>query len=500
VRTTLSPSERRNPSVLIIGTGFGGLSAAMMLKKDGVTSFRIVDRNEGVGGTWWANRYPGAEVDVPSNLYSWRHKRYDWSRTHARQPELQKYIEEVVEENGLIPHLTLGVSVDSLIWNEGRQQYAVELSDGDKFHADYVISAVGLLSKPRFPTWPGLDLFEGPKLHTACWDESVDLKGKKVAVVGVGSSATQIVATIAPLVDKLYVFQREPGWVLPKGDKDFTEAERQAFRNQSEIQRRYARLKTYWQINKGMIRGRNHKPDNKVSRRAEDMGKAYIAQVFKDRPDLAEAVTPKFSFGGKRTVLNGDFYPALLRDNVELVPHAVEQLTASEIVDVTGTKTEVDVIVLATGFEPGNAMAPINVVGRSGKTLTDTWGDEPRALLGIAVPDFPNLFLMYGPGTHGGLIFSNHYTQARWACLAIRSRRRWGKTTFEARPGVMAWYARWYDKQMQGTSYLQTDSYFKNARGVVLTPWPVDAITYVVMGLVLGTVGNRRRKSRKLSR
>jgi cation diffusion facilitator CzcD-associated flavoprotein CzcO len=212
-------SQRRDVSVVVVGAGFGGLTAAMMLRKEGVTNFRVIERSQGVGGTWYNNRYPGAEVDVPSTCYSWTFRRFNWSRTHARQPEIQKYVELVCTEQGLWDYLTLGVSVTELIWGQEQRQWRVRLSNGEVLQADIVISAVGLLSNPRYPNWPGYADFKGSKLHTGAYDVNVDLRGKRVAVVGVGSSAAQVVPTIAPMVDKLYVYQREPGWLLPKGDR-----------------------------------------------------------------------------------------------------------------------------------------------------------------------------------------------------------------------------------------------------------------------------------------
>jgi cation diffusion facilitator CzcD-associated flavoprotein CzcO len=489
----LTRSQRRDVSVVVIGAGFGGISAGMLLRKEGVRNFRIIERNEGVGGTWWSNSYPGAEVDAPSPVYSWAYKRYDWARTHPRQPELQRYIQEVVEERGLGDHLTLGTSVDELTWEEDKHQYRVQLSNDETIYADIVISAVGLLSKPKYPSWPGYADFAGTKVHTARWREDVELAGKRVAVVGVGSSATQVVAAIAPTVDKLYVYQREPVWVLPKGDYAFSDEERERFRTESEFSRRLNRAKHFWNINKGMVFGRLYKPRSRFSKWMRGMAEAYIAETFKDRPDLKEALTPNYGFAGKRVVFNGDFYPALLRDNVELIPRAVERLTEKGIVDTSGTETPVDVLIMGTGFEPVNALESIKIVGRSGKTLAETWGDEPRAFFGISVPDFPNLFMLYGPSTHGGLIFTNHVSQIRWALLAIRQRRRWGRTALEARPTALKWYVKWLDHQAKATAWIETNSYMKNDRGTVITQWPYDAIAYQIMTRVFGRIGHKVR-------
>ena len=427
------PERAEDLDAVVIGAGLGGLTAGMMMLDAGFTSFRIVEKNAGVGGTWWENRYPGAEVDVHSHLYSWGFKRYDWSRTHARQPEIRAYIEEVVDERGLRPHLTLSTSVTEAVWEEERQRYRVVLSTGEVLAPRVLVSATGLLNTPKVPSWPGLERFDGPKLHTARWDESVDLTGRRVAVVGGGSSATQVVATLAPLVGHLTVYQREPGWVLPKGDHDYTDDDRARFRSESGLARQRTRLQHLWQVSQA----------TRFSQRSRAMAEGYIAAVFAERPDLREAVTPTYGFAGKRLVLNGDYYPALLRDNVELVPHGVTALTENGVVDARGVETPVDAIVLATGFETERPLASMKIVGRSGRTLHETWGGEPRAILGISVPDFPNFFMLYGPSTHGGEIFLNHRAQARWAVRTLQRMRRSGVTAVEARPAALRWYVRW---------------------------------------------------------
>ena len=485
-------SERRDVAVVVIGAGFGGLTAAMMLRKEGVTNLRVIERSQGVGGTWYNNRYPGAEVDVPSSVYSWAFRRFKWSRTHARQPEIQKYIELVCTEQGLWGYLTLGVSVTELIWTQEQRQWRVTLSNGEVLQADIVISAVGLLSNPRYPNWPGSADFKGPKLHTGAYDVSVDLRGKRVAVVGVGSSAAQVVPTIAPIVDKLYVYQREPGWVLPKGDRTYSEEERERLSALSDSEYFKIRSRDFWRINSGQLFGRTYRPHTKRSKKMRAKALAYIAETFKDRPDLKEAVTPKYAYGGKRVVLCSTYYPALLRDNVTLIPHEVQQLTEAGVVDKTGVETPIDVLIMATGYDPADALKTMRIVGRSGRTLSETWGDEARAYFGITVPDFPNLFIMYGPSTHGGNIITNHASQARWAILAIREWRK-GRRTFEVKPGALKWYVKWLERVTRRSAWRETKSYIKNARGKIITNWPWDAVAYQIMTRIFGRIAHRAR-------
>jgi cation diffusion facilitator CzcD-associated flavoprotein CzcO len=486
----LATTAQDDVSVVVIGAGFGGLTAGMMLRDAGVTNFRIIERASGPGGTWWNNRYPGAEVDVPSHVYSWHFKKFDWERTHARQPEIQRYVAEVVQDQKLQDYLTFNTSVIEMIWQEDRKQWRVTLSNGEVLQADFVISAVGLLNEPRYPDWPGYDDFKGAKVHTAVWDDSVELKDKRIAVVGVGSSATQVVVNVAPLAKHLYVFQREPGWVMPKFDRDFTEAEREQFRNESEATRLKRRRQLFWQTNRGMIFGRMYRPHTKYSKRMHAFAKAYIADTFKDRPDLKEAVTPTFAYAGKRTVANGDYYPTLLRDNVTLIPRAVERLTETGVVDASGVETPVDVLIMATGFDPARALSSINIAGRNGKKLADTWGDEPRAFFGITVPDFPNMFIMYGPNAHGGMIFTNHQSQVNWALKAIRAWRN-GKRTFEVKPSALKRYVAWLEGRMERTAWKQTKSYFHSKRGAIITQWPWDGFAYMIMTRLFWRIGHR---------
>src|ERR1700722_2909772 len=483
-------SHQMDVSGVVIGAGFGGLTAAMMLRKEGVKNFRIIERSHGVAGTWFNNRYPGAGVDVLSSCYSWAHHRYPWSRNYADQAEIVKYVEQVCTKEKLWDRLTLGVAVTETFWQHDRRQWRVTLSNGEVIEAEFVISAVGLLSTPRYPDWPGYDNFKGPKLHAAAYDTSVELKGQRVAVVGAGSSAVQIVGAIAPIADKLYVYQREPGWVVPKGDHDYSEEERQRLHALSDAEYGKQRWKDFDIVNKGMIFGQLYKPYSAFSKGRRKIAEAYIAEIFKDRPDLKEAVTPKYAFAGKRTIVSSNYYPALLRDNVQLIPQGVTRLTETGIVYSTVVETLVDVLIIATGYEPAKALKGLNIIGRSGKSLGEVWGDEPRAYFGITVPGFPNLFMMYGPSTHGGMIFTNHEAQARWAILAIREWRK-GRRTFEVKPGALKLYVKWLDHEASKTAWLETNSYIKNARGKVFTQWPWDAFAYVIMTRAFGRIAHR---------
>jgi cation diffusion facilitator CzcD-associated flavoprotein CzcO len=495
----VKPSDLTKVSALVVGAGFGGLGAGVYLKRAGIYDFRIVEQADGLGGTWWDNHYPGAEVDVHSHLYSYPFKRFDWTRTHARQPELQRYINELVDEHDLMPHISLSTRVLEAVWDDDQQSYLVPLSTGEVVTARVLISAVGLMNVPQYPDWPGLDDFKGPHFHTSRWEHEHDLTGQRVAVVGVGSTGAQVVPTIAPIVEKLYLFQREPGWVLPKGDRDYTPEERLAYAHESEWSRRKARTKLFIGLMRTQAFARTHSPNTKRNEKAKAFALAYLDQVFADRPDLKAALTPQYPFAGKRTVVSSDFYPALLRDNVELIPRGVASVTPTGIVDSGGVETPVDVLVMATGFQQANVLGSLPVVGREGKSLHDVWGAEPRALLGITVPGFPNFFMLYGPNTNGGEIFMNHRSQIRWAVRSIKRIKRRGGT-IEARTRPFEIVDNWIQSRMKTTSWVQANNYYKSSTGRVATQWPFDALTYNLLTRVFYRVGNKHVRARRARR
>jgi cation diffusion facilitator CzcD-associated flavoprotein CzcO len=480
------------PRVVVVGAGFGGIAAGVKLKRAGIDTFTIYESSLGIGGTWWDNTYPGAEVDVGSALYCFSFKPHDWTRTHARQAELQKYLEETVDEFGLRPHLRLGVAVESATWDDDRHVWAVRLADGTVDECHVVVSGVGFLNVPRYPDWPGLADFEGPKFHTARWEHQHDLTGKVVAVVGTGSSSTQVVPAIQPIVARLYVFQREPGWLLPKGERDLTDEERAELAKWLPRVRERWRLR--WLLERNLWRGSLYRPGTKANAAREEVCRRYIDRQFKDRPDLREAVTPNYPYPGKRPVLASTFYPALKKDNVELVPRAVASVTRTGIVDSEGVERPVDVIVMATGFQPANYLARLRVVGRDGRTLQEHWAGEPRAYLGITVPQFPNFFMLYGPGTNGGEIVSMLEGQASYAVRVVQRMMRERVTAVEVRPSFAAGWDRWLQSRMQGTSWAVTNNYFKAPTGKVVTQWPYGNAVYVTMTKVLGRVSETTRR------
>jgi cation diffusion facilitator CzcD-associated flavoprotein CzcO len=480
-----------NADVVVIGAGFGGIAAGVRLMQAGIDSFVILEQSDGIGGTWWHNTYPGCEVDIGSHLYSYSFAPYDWSRTHAPQPELHRYLEGVVSTFNIKEHIFLRSKVIAATWDESDHRYRVELENAPAISARVVISAVGLFGVPRFPEWPGLNRFRGPVFHTAQWEHKCDLRGSRVAVVGTGSSASQVVPAIAPIVGKLYLFQREPGWVIPKGERDFTAKERSRFRDPRAS--RWYRYKMFL----GFERTKeNIFPGSRSNRDAQAGCEEYIGKVFEGRPDLRAAVTPSYPFFGKRPIFNSRFYPALLRDNVELVPAEVVSATETGIVDAFGIEREVDVIVLATGFQPSNFLASFELRGRGGRTIQEVWSGEPRAFLGMTVAGFPNFYMLYGPNTNStpSAVFFLE-CQANYAVRDVKRMLGSDITELEVRAGLVDRYNEWLQSRLTRTAFQLARNYYKVSSGRIVTQFPYGGLVYWLLTRTLRTTSATVRRA-----
>jgi cation diffusion facilitator CzcD-associated flavoprotein CzcO len=354
------------------------------------------------------------------------------------------------------------------------------------------VAATGFLNIPKLPSWPGLDTFRGPKFHTARWEHQHDLSGKTVAVVGTGSTATQVVPELAKTVKKLYLFQREPGWIVPKGERDHTPQERA--RLQRTLPYRLERLKWFWATEKRIWRGDPFRPGTG----ANDLGRrgalAFIEKQLADRPDLAKAVTPDYPFWGKRLILNSTFYAALKEPNVELVPRAVTAVTPDGVIDADGVSREVDVLVMATGFKTTDYLGTLEIHGSGGRTLQEHWAGEPRAFLGLTVRGFPNFYIMYGPGTNGGEIVSVLMRQAEHIVRSLKRIRRGTATALEVSNAWEAVYDAWLQSQVATTAWAVSDNYYKASSGRIVTQWPFSAGVYGLFVAALGRLSERGRR------
>ncbi len=480
-----------SPRIAIIGGGWGGIIAAVKLKQRGITSFVIFEREEEPGGVWYANTFPGLGVDVPAHLYSFSFKRYyDWSRTHPMRDEILRYTNEIVAEWGLEPHFRLRTTVSRIRWNDTRHVYSLEVGDDEDHEFDVVVSAVGVFHTPRYPDWPGLDGFGGTKFHTRHWNHEHDFSTDTVAIVGTGATAVQTVPEVAAVAKKVYVFQREPGWLIPRNDRKWTPEER-AHMARPYVQR-MKRIQMYLRFERlifGMRRIRGRKTAIQIA--AEN----YIGERFRDREDLRAAVTPTYPFGGKRPLFDGTFYEALTRDNVELIPAAVKEMTRDGIVTEDGVERKIDTLIMATGYKVSEYLAPLEVIGRDGRSLPEFWRGEPTAFLGITVPGFPNFYILYGPNTNGGGSISVQLErQGEFVARAANRMRREGVTSIEVTPwAYLAWdaYVRWRNSKQV---YSVSKSYYRAPSGKVLTEWPGTLTEYWLLTRAFGRLSSIARR------
>lgn len=381
----------RGTSVAIIGAGFGGLAAAIELRRAGISDLTIFERAPQVGGVWQANTYPGAACDVPSEIYSFSYAlKPDWSRRFGSQPEIRDYLVDTAERFGLTPHLRLNTEVVSATWDD-RDGWLLVLADGAEQAFDVVVCATGQLSRPRIPDLPGS--FAGPQFHSAAWDHDVDLRGRHVAVVGGGASAVQVVPAIADVAARVTVVQRSPMWVVPKYDWRTTTTERALGRIPAVARARHNLMWWKFEANAPLIWRRSDPVRRLVEAR---LRRAIRRQVG---PALAAQITPDYPFGCNRVLLSSAWYPTLARDDVDVVSAGVERLEPGGLVAADGTHVDADAIIWCTGFTPTELLAPMRVTGRDGEDIRDRWRDGPEAYLGMTVPGFPNLFMVYGPNT-----------------------------------------------------------------------------------------------------
>ncbi|MFF3442856.1 flavin-containing monooxygenase [Streptosporangium sp. NPDC002721] len=412
-----------HPGITIIGSGFAGLGMAIKLKEAGYHDFVILEKAGDLGGTWRDNTYPGCASDVPSHLYSFSYElNPGWSRMFSPQAEIQDYLRACVGKYGLAPHLRFGAEVVGLEYDDAARAWRVEVAGGEILTTNAVVSGTGALHVPSLPAIPGRESFGGPSFHSAEWDHSVDLTGKRVAVIGTGASAVQFVPRIAGQVSRLHLFQRTPPWIHPRPDFPFSSRARRLLGLPGAT--RALRNAIYWAL-EGRALGFVVDPRLMGAHR-----KAALRHLAAQVPDpvLRAKLTPDYTIGCKRVLISSDYYPALGRDNVEVITDGVREIRESSIVDSTGRETEIDVLVYGTGFRTTSALNERRIVGRNGRRIQDAWQDGVRAYYGITVAGFPNLFLLLGPNTglgHNSVVFMIE-SQVRYVldCLRLLSRTR----------------------------------------------------------------------------
>ncbi|MET7675975.1 flavin-containing monooxygenase [Streptomyces seoulensis] len=465
-------AEHEHVRVAVIGSGFGGLGAAVRLRREGITDFVVLERAGSVGGTWRDNSYPGCACDVPSHLYSFSFApNPDWPRTFSGQEHIRAYLERVADDFDLRPHLRFDSEVKLMTWDEDELRWHIETASGS-LTADVVVSATGPLSDPKIPAIPGLDTFSGRVFHSARWDHDYDLRGKRVAMVGTGASAIQIVPSIQPEVARLTVFQRTPPWVMPRMDRAIGSAERKLHQALPFTAR--LRRGLLWGIRELQVQAFTKRPDELGL--VEQLAKRNMARAIKD-PALRAKLTPDYRIGCKRILLSSAYYPALARPNVDVVASGVTEVRGSTVVAADGTETEVDAIVFGTGFHVTDMPIAERVVGVGGVTLAESWKGGMEALRGGSAAGFPNWLSVIGPNTGLGNSSMILMIESQLNYLADYMRQLdtlGGRTALDARPAAVGRWNRRVQERMKRTVWNTggCTSWYLDASGRNTTVWP----------------------------
>ncbi|TQL68033.1 cation diffusion facilitator CzcD-associated flavoprotein CzcO [Nocardioides albertanoniae] len=473
----MASSVDNGTSVTIIGSGFGGIGMAVRLKERGFEDITIFEKAGDVGGVWRDNSYPGAACDVPSHLYSFSFApKHDWSRRFAPQAEILGYLQKTAERFDVLRHVRLNTEVEGASFDHDMGRWTVRLVDGTTHTSDVLITAVGQLSRPALPRISGIDSFEGEIFHSATWNHDFDLAGKKVAVVGTGASAIQFVPHVQKQVSSLTLFQRGPAHVLPKPDYAYAEFVSAALAKVPGLHA-LSRWVTYWQLEpRAAAFTRFPKLMEILQRRFE---KSLHAQV--EDPVKRALLTPTDLIGCKRVLLSNDYYPAVVQDNVSIVNDGIVEVRPEGVVTEDGTLHEVDAIILGTGFQATDFLAPMHITGRDGLDLNEVWRDGAEAHLGISVAGFPNLFLLYGPNTnlsHSSIVFMLE-SQINYILQGVKKVAGAAVRSVEVRSGVQDEFNVGIQTRIGATVWdRDCRSWYKTAAGKNTTNWPGATFTY----------------------
>lgn len=462
--------------IVIIGAGPGGICAGYKLKAAGFDDFVMLERAAGPGGTWHNNRYPGLACDVPSVLYSFSFaQKPDWSRPYGTQAELKAYMAECVERFGLEPHIRYGTEVRAARWDDSRTAWRIETGDGGEIDCDILVSALGMFNEIQYPDIPGLEGFGGVTIHTADWPEDAALEGKRVAVVGTAASAVQLIPEVAKEAGHLTIYQRTANWVFPKEDKPFTAAEIAAMRADPSIMAK-ARADTFEFINTLLLF--QDPAAGAELRRMSAEGLAGVAD-----PETRAKLEPKVPLGAQRPLFSNEYYPTFNRPNVTLVADPIERVTASGIRSADGTEREIDVLILATGYAANKYLSVIDVTGRGGRTLAETWADGAHAYRGITVSGFPNLFMCYGPNTNNGSILTMLELQIDYIVSRLKDMEAGGLAWIDVRQSAMDRYNEGLQAKMRTVDAWKPigTRYYRAASGRIVTQWPGTMVDFAAM-------------------
>jgi cation diffusion facilitator CzcD-associated flavoprotein CzcO len=463
----------RDLRIAIIGAGPGGLCMGIKLQQAGFENFVLLERRQGVGGTWLQNQYPGCACDIPSHLYSFSFEiKRDWSRPYAPQPEILDYMEKLAEKYELLPHCRFGVEVKGAHWDDERALWTLDLASGDPVEAEVVISALGVFNELAWPDIEGLDCFAGTAFHSARWDGSHDLTGETVGVIGSAASAVQLVPEIVKTAGQIHLFQRTANWVLPKEDDPYDEEQLAHFRSDPQAAAA-VRDEIYQQIDGGMTFS-----DPAILALVEAAGLAVIEAV--EDAAVREKLRPDHPWGCKRPLYSNDYYAAFNRPNLELVTDTIERIVPEGIVTGDGRTRPVDTLILATGFSATKFASVIDIRGRAGLRINDAWKDGAVAYLGVTTAGFPNLFMLYGPNTNNGSILTMIESQVDYALRQIERIANERLAWLDVRPEAMEHYNEEIQRAIEGVSVWNAgcSGYYRSPSGRVVTQWPHSMSEY----------------------
>jgi cation diffusion facilitator CzcD-associated flavoprotein CzcO len=472
----MTSSAVNHNHVAIIGAGFGGIATAIRLRQAGFDDLVLLDRAGDVGGVWRDNDYPGAAVDVQSQLYSFSFApNPNWHNTYAKQPELYAYLNSVTEQFGLSGYLLLDCGVQRLDWDRTQHLWRLQTARGPRT-ADHVVIATGALADPVMPALPGLNQFAGATFHSSRWDHKFDLTGKRIAVIGTGASAVQFVPAIQPTVAHMTVFQRTPAWVLPRHDREIGPRSRRLYRAVPMLQR-LERLKIYLQ-REWMVVGFRHPPLMKL---AERQARNHLTAQVSD-PDLRTKLLPDFRFGCKRVLISDDYLAALDQPNVTLNTESIREIGEHSIIDGTGTHHRVDAIIFGTGFQTARLPLTDRVYGSDGQTMAQVWDGNPTAYLGTSVAGFPNCYLIHGPNIGLGHTSVIHMfeSQANYIAAAIGYTRTHDVASVEPSAAAQKAFTADVDRLSAGSVWTAggCKSWYLNDNGRNINLWPGTTFDY----------------------
>jgi cation diffusion facilitator CzcD-associated flavoprotein CzcO len=470
------------PRVVIIGAGFGGIAAAAALTAAGFDDVVLLERADRIGGVWRDNTYPGCACDVPAPLYSYSFApNHAWSRRFPPHAEILAYLRQCADDLGLTDRVRLRSEVTDAVWDDSHDHWVVHTADGAEIIADVLVPAVGQLTRPVVPVLPGAERFAGPAVHTARWDPAIPIDGRRVAVVGTGASAIQLVPAIAGRAAAVTVFQRTAPWTLPKPDRRYGRARQAAYRRVPALMR-LPRAGVWAMTTTAGLAITGNRVAGAFLR---GVSRAQRRWQVRD-PALRERVTPVEPMGCKRVLFTSRWLPTLGRPDVDLVTTAITEVTADGLRTADGALHPCDVLVYATGFAATDFLVPMRVTGRDRRTLNEVWRDGAHAYLGMAVPGFPNLFLMYGPNTNTGntSVIYFHESQARYLVQAVRLIAA-GGPPLDVRPDRAAAYDAEIQRRLAHSVWTACQSWYRTAGGRIVTNWP-------------GLAGEYRRRTARL--